>query len=219
MDFFNQVTISIIINVATYLFTAFVVFLISANILIKPQVKISRKIARGASYSRERDGEYVYKFKIVNKSYFMSAHDFNFRLYVVKKVKYKHNSTYTEHNREVDFQFRRAGLNQLGTYVSNLRLFFIRRFRKDFVVQYAYRIVADNSIEKYFQEIREHDNKSNFEDQDVTKVVLRLVVSYTDALNKKQFVIQDFDLNDGKTIFTGEFYNDGSLDKTIPRDK
>ncbi len=74
MDFYSL----IVINIVSGLCVAFILF-ISAIIFIKPRIKISSKIAHGVNYSINEKGGRAFKFKIVNKSYFITAHDFEFQ--------------------------------------------------------------------------------------------------------------------------------------------
>ena len=149
------------------------------------------------SYS---EGKPAYKFQIVNKSYFITARDFDIHLYAIHKVKNEYDNTYTTFHKEVDFELLMRGLNNLGTNKSKLVLSFIRKFYKEYTTSFIYRISTIEDIKQYY---------SKYE-------ALRLNVSYTDSLGKKQFVKQDFDLNK-PVIFEGEFSNDGSLNKIIPK--
>jgi len=195
MEFFNQTAFSIAVNVVSTLCSAFIIFLAGIVILIKPRVKISGKIACTTDYKTNLP---AYIFKIINRSYFITAYDFDIHLYAIEKIKNEHDNTYTTHynNKEGEFELKYGTLKNLDTYKSNFMLFFIRLFNKKYTIPFDYFITALDDIKK-------HLPKYN---------ALRLTVSYTDSFGKKQFITQDFDLTK-QVIFEGEFANNGSLNK------
>ena len=58
---------------------------ITSIVFFSPKIKISKKILRGVNYSEFKDyGEVAWKFKIVNKSFFVSFFEFDIKLTGIK---------------------------------------------------------------------------------------------------------------------------------------
>jgi len=199
MDFYNQIAINIVISIVSTLCSTFLLFFAGITIFFKPQVKISRKIAYGREFQTNSP---AYRFKIVNKSYFITARDFEIHLFAIEKVKNEYDNTYQTTYHPDEFEIKYSALKNLETYKSNLMLFFIRRRNEKFSTPFDWRIRTYDNIKKHFPKYE----------------ALRLTISYTDSLNKRQFVIQDFDISK-QIIFEGSFANNGSLNEIIPKVK
>lgn len=165
---------------------------------VKPRVKISRKIAHGRNYSAQDGKSMEYKFKIVNKSYFITAYDFDIHLYPVKKVRCPDNTDDISVMTNEEFELKKTAMKRLSKYKPDFYFWLCKRFKEEYISDFTYRIVT----------------RKNIEDISIGHDKLLLVVSYYDSFGKKQIVQQLFDPR--RDVYKGEFTNDGNLKKIHP---
>lgn len=179
------------------LVSTFLTFVLSFAVFFSPKVKISDKILIGVNYSRFRDqGEFAWKFKIVNKSILVSFFEFDIKL---TGIKYKTigDGSSTEHRKSIEII---AGIRELTRYELCFITFIKRKINPNYTISYAYRPLTYENLNEVFNE---YDK-------------LELSVKYTDSLigrihhTKKYFI--------KTTITQGDFTNDGRLNHILKND-
>jgi hypothetical protein len=183
--------LSILANVIS----AFIIFIIGDFFILKPKVRISKKITKGLTDAGDHK-EIAFKFKIVNTSHFQKARHFDIELFAVKKVP-NGDGTYTEDCLPITIKY--GGLKELSTYISKRK---IKKLSKKILGKHFscwYRIITlENIVEKY----KGYD-------------LFRITVHYINSRNR-EFLIEQYFENGEDKIVTGEFSNDGDLDTIYP---
>lgn len=174
--------------------TAILSIIIAAIVFFSPKIKISSKILRGVNYSHfKEDGEIAWKFKIVNKSLWVSFFEFDVKL---TGIKYKviEDGTFTQHRSAINIL---ASIEVLERYEPRLVTFIKRKINPKYTISYAYRPVTYVNLEEIFQE---YDK-------------LELSVKYIDSfIGRTHHTKRYFE----KTIIQGDFTNDGRLNYVLP---
>ena len=179
-----------ILGIITTLLSVVITFIV----FFSPKIKISKKILRGVNYSEFKDyGEVAWKFKIVNKSFFVSFFEFDIKL---TGIKYKNieDGTSTEHRENIKIW---AGIRELTRYEPRFITFIRRKKNPDYAISYAYRPLTYVNLEEAFLK---YDK-------------IELSVKYIDSLIGRIHHTKRYFEN---TISQGDFSNDGRLDCVIP---
>lgn len=179
-----------VLGIVTTIISVAITFLV----FFSPKIKISKKILRGVNYSEFKDcGEVAWKFKIVNKSIFVSFFEFDIKL---TGIKYKNieDGTSTEHRESIKIW---AGIRELTRYEPRFVTFMKRKKNPSYTVSYAYRPLTYVNLEEAFLK---YDK-------------LELSLIYTDSLIGRIHHTKRYFEN---VILQGEFSNDGCLDCVIP---
>lgn len=192
MDFF----LSLAVGILSSLVGAFLCFLIIYIFSRKNKIFISDRIAVGTNFSDGKQaGKTAWKFKIINKSFFVTFFNFDVKLISILKVK-NNDDTFTQHRKEIPCI---CGVRQLSRYEPNWLVWLKRKINKKHTISFAYRPITFEDLEKGFRE-KKYDK-------------LELSIICTDSMTGNYRVFKkEFD----STAFAkGEFSNDGD-DVIIP---
>lgn len=172
--------------------TTFIGFLIVLLVFGRKKIVISDKISVSVNQSRDRKiGEPAWKFKIVNKSFFIKFYNFDVKLYGINYITSADN-TKTEHKKMIESL---AGIRELGCYIPSFILKMIRKKNKDYAINFAYRPLTYSNLMELSKEFE----------------VFELSIFATDSLTGR---LHFFKKTFHPTIFVeGDFTNDGNLNE------
>lgn len=181
-----------VLGIVTTIISVVITFLV----FFSPKVKISKKILRGVNYNEFKDcGEVAWKFKIVNKSIFVSFFEFDIKLTGIK-YKVVGDNSYTEHRDDINIV---AGLRELSRYEPIFITFIKRKFNPSYTISYVYRPLTYVNLEDAFSK---YDK-------------LELSLIYTDSLIGRIHHTKRYFEN---VISQGDFSNDGRLNHVLPNE-
>jgi hypothetical protein len=186
---------SMIISVMTNLLSALIIFFISYLTFLRAKVKISNKI-----FQHNKD-EIDYIIKLVNKSMFLKARNFDIKLYAVKKSEVNGSFLFDINANPIPIGC--STLSELSTLKPRLLFKILEKIEigKSYACWFGIQIKTD-----IFNDYKDYD-------------LFLLELNYKDQLGNEFTVKKCYKNDKNKTVRIGDFSFDGRLDYVYPLSK